>query len=214
MLMCYSYCIVMLLQSMLGTRTDDSFTFMHLTFMHLADAFFQRVLDVIRMKHLTAPCLCCFTVHVVNFFILFFDKQELSLRENWERELLKGWYESVEKIKGGALHGGRTESALSGDTGGCQMLGLLDWEQRQWDSSLCDSRKKKDYTNDGGASGWLLTPCCDLFSLFLTHTHAYTLRMGVSACLHTSDCKLNASSALRKVCGRVRANKGVLQADT
>ncbi len=37
----------------------------------------------------------------------------------------------------------------------------------------------------------------------LTHTHAYTLRMGVSACFHTSECELNASSALRKVCVRV-----------
>lgn len=36
-----------------------------------------------------------------------------------------------------------------------------------------------------------------------THAHAYTLRMGVSACFHTSECELNASSALRKVCGCV-----------
>ncbi len=83
---------------------------------------------------------------------------------------------------------------------GYQMLGWLDSEQRRCDSSLCDSRKRKDYTNDGGASGWLLTPCCVSFS----HTpHAYTLRMGVSACFHTSECELNASSALRKVCVRV-----------
>lgn len=61
-------------------------------------------------------------------------------------------YKSVE-IKEAALHGGHTESALSGDTDGCQMLGWLDSEQRHCDSSLCDSRKRKDYTNDGGASG-------------------------------------------------------------
>ncbi len=119
---------------------------------------------------------------------LFFaakSQKNYFLKGNWagESELLTDRYKSVE-IKEAALRGGHTESALSGDTDGCQMLGWLDSEQKRCDSSLCDSRKRKDYTNDGGASGWLLTPCCVSFS----HTHT---------CLHSQDGSLSLLSHFR-----------------
>lgn len=55
------------------------------------------------------------------------------------------------------------------------------------------SMKRKHCTNDGGASGWLLTPCC----VSISHTPS---GWESQLAFNTSECELNGSSALRKVC--------------